>query len=784
MFDMLKKIILMTKTTILFSILTCMLCVGLVGCNEELLDDTTKYDRPEWLAGKVYTQVKEQEELSTFATCIERIGYDSVIDVSGSYTVFAPTNQAFDEYFQNHPDYNSIDEIPNDVLDGIVKYHIVQNPWTKEQLRSLDVYGWIDSLDLNNNKPRGYKRETLLRPEDRNYGVVLDRGRVYMADTNETNWHRRVITESRKLAPIFYQEYFDIYNLNTNDYEYYFNRPFGAVNDLYYVGGFVEGDEIFAENGFVYRIDKVVDPLRNAYEIVSNGRGDLTYNTFLSLLHQFPEFSYNEQETFDQPGAEQGLQVDSLFDLRFPDLAFDITNEETTPPSGTFGLPNNVSIRYHHGVAAPTDQAMQDFINTYLVGPNRWGSIEDAPRNIKRIIANTHLSPNPIYPGDFTNGFYNGEQDVVNVNEENIVHKEYGSNCTFVGLNKAIAPRAFSSVTGPVYLQRGYSRVMNAVEESGLLSALKRRNENYMFFVESDVNLSQDSSLLYDPIEEEFFLYQVTGADPREFPVTTNDLRTLILNHVATDLPTGVPRKEFIKNLAGNYITVNNETGEISGTAPTTIGYSGVVFEPNFPTQLTTNADNGITYSIDNWFSFAAGSIYNLIESTHPHFHSLLKKAGFALEKEFRYSFISENELYTVFVPTAEALNEAQADTLSGQALKDFVLMHFIQGDLIFTDGKKQPAYYETARIDEKSTAFTTVFTQIFVNPGIDQIQFPDASGNEFALIEEADGITNALTGRTVETEDNDNPTFPMIVNNGVVHVVNKAFSKSEMDTN
>ena len=42
----------------------------------------------------------------------------------------------------------------------------------KFSLRTLDVYGWIDTLSTDNNKPRGFKRETLLLDEDRKYGVA------------------------------------------------------------------------------------------------------------------------------------------------------------------------------------------------------------------------------------------------------------------------------------------------------------------------------------------------------------------------------------------------------------------------------------------------------------------------------------------------------------------------------------------------------------------------------------------------------------------------------------
>ncbi|HYX09831.1 MAG TPA: fasciclin domain-containing protein, partial [Bacteroidales bacterium] len=110
----------------------------LYGCKDDLQVD--KYKRPDWLEGKVYSQILAQPELSTFARCIEIIGYDSIIDVSGSYTAFAPSNKAFEEWFAKNPKYNSVEDIPVPELTRLVKYHLVQNSWSKDQLRKLDVY--------------------------------------------------------------------------------------------------------------------------------------------------------------------------------------------------------------------------------------------------------------------------------------------------------------------------------------------------------------------------------------------------------------------------------------------------------------------------------------------------------------------------------------------------------------------------------------------------------------------------------------------------------------------
>jgi uncharacterized surface protein with fasciclin (FAS1) repeats len=769
-------------TRIPLNALSVLLIFLVLGCRE--YDREEKYKRPDWLAGKVYTQVKDQPELSTFARCIELTGYDTILDVSGSYTVFAPNNEAFSAYFQNNPQYSSPEDIPLPELRRLVKYHIVQNPWSKQQLRSLDVYGWIDTLDLTNNEPKGYKRETLLLEKNWNFGISSDRsGNIILTDSLESNWHRKVITDSRKYAPIFYREYFDIYKLTGRDYEFYFDRPVESAGDMYYVGGKIIGDEIFAENGFVYNIDRVIDPLPNAYQILNTDDREYSYKDFLNLLYRYPEFTYNREKTLDQPGADLGLEVDSLFDLTFPELPWDIQNEETSPPSGTTGLPANVTIRYHHGLVAPTDEAFAKFIFDYLEHGEGipWGSLENAPDHIKRIIANSYMSIDPVYPTNFENGFYNGQLDLVTLNEADIVDKQYASNCTFIGVSNAIVPRAFKAVTGPVYLQRGYSYVMYSIEAAGLLSALKRENEDYAFYVESDMNCRADSSLLYFDYNKSFALYQLSeGSAALRISLGTNELRTLLLNHIGTSSPNGLARKEFIKNRAGNYLVVDNQSGEVRGTAPTTIGYRGSVVVTGPPTQLSTNADNGTTYDIKSWFSFSSSSLYSLIQNNFPRFHNLIRQAGLSQDAYNRYSFISDNEIYTVFAPTDSVLNIWLADTtLTTAQMKQFCLMHFVQGKMIFTDGRQSPGYYETLRRDETSTEFITVYSKVYIEPGIDLIHFPDKSGGDYIDINES-GATNRIAGINLGTGDE---VFANTISNAVVHAVNRVFEHGLMDT-
>ncbi len=46
-------------------------------------------------------------------------------DPAGTYTVFAPTNDAFQALLDSNNDWNTIGDIPIDVLDTVLKYHVV-----------------------------------------------------------------------------------------------------------------------------------------------------------------------------------------------------------------------------------------------------------------------------------------------------------------------------------------------------------------------------------------------------------------------------------------------------------------------------------------------------------------------------------------------------------------------------------------------------------------------------------------------------------------------------------
>jgi hypothetical protein len=117
------------------------LFVFLAACNNPFagVEQHDKYQIPDDLAGKLFTQVEAEDDLSIYASALEITGYDTIFNTSGSYTILAPTDSAFAVFFQEHPDYSGIEDIPGAYLTRIVKFLTLQNSWNERQFRELSA---------------------------------------------------------------------------------------------------------------------------------------------------------------------------------------------------------------------------------------------------------------------------------------------------------------------------------------------------------------------------------------------------------------------------------------------------------------------------------------------------------------------------------------------------------------------------------------------------------------------------------------------------------------------
>jgi uncharacterized surface protein with fasciclin (FAS1) repeats len=735
------------------------------GCTD--IQDQDKYQSPKWQKGKIFTQILEDDDLETFALLLKITGYDTILNTSGSYTVFAPTDEAFNKFFQDYPEYQfGTDSVKaSQKLISLVEFQIIYNAWSQEQFKSLDIDGWIDPKD-ELSRPKAFKRKTLYRESNKKYPTVQKGEYHQIVDSLKTVNRKIAFTHSNKYSPIFFDEFFNVYNLAFRDYEFYFNRIF-KPGKLYFAGAELY-ERIPAENGFIYKTDEVVLPLPNGEEILEKEYNGYNYNSFLNLIHQFSKFNINLKATYDQPGAKLGLEVDTLFNLSYPDLLFNIQNELTGNAND-----QKYTIREHHGLLAPTDAAIEAFINENL---STWGSLNNLPVVVKKIFINSHMTEASIYPSDIAKGFINGEGDRVFLNESDIIQVTFGSNCSFIGLNKAIVPRVITSVCKPVYLTRDYRIMMHALEATKVLAALKNPDADFSFFLPSDhgIGLEGDSSLtvvITDP-ELNRYHFQTYHRGTNTFVnVPVNELRKKIFNQVGISIPKGNANKEFIKNLGGNYIIVNHSDGTVRGTAPTTFGANGDSIIHLTPRKYNEYIDNGEVFDVDGWFNFSRASYYGFFISEYPYFLKLLEKAGLFNPSYYTFPFLIPGEPYTIFIPSQQALEDYRVDTLSKEELNQFLRYHFVKGELIFTDGNQPGGIYSTTRVDESSTTALSRQSILNILTKPDIIEILDKENNVYLTIPEEEGKTN----KTVVSQTVSNSTSQWdFITTAVIHQIDK----------
>jgi uncharacterized surface protein with fasciclin (FAS1) repeats len=774
-----------------FFFVTILILLFLLGCQDAVVTNP-KYQSPEWLDGKVYDVIEGVSELSTFAECLKKSGIDTIINASGLYTVMAPTNSAFETYFANHSDYSSVDDIDSLTLLKMVKYHIILMPYSKEQLSTLSYSGWIDDDD-DSPSYSIFKRQTFYKPS--NIEVKVDASDGYVSSiSSDGDDVRYLYSEYNKYAPLFYSDHLAYSDILSTDYEYYFDRSFES-SEVYFCGAQLlyntdeDGNTIesySAENGYVFMVDQVVEPLLSGYEHLYNEDDDRpSYSDFGDLIHEFATLTYNEDATYDQEGAEEGYDVDDLYDLEYPSLEFNVSSEVTysTYPTYTMSI--------HNGLFAPTNSAFNSFVSEVLTtkDDDYYWTLAQVPIHIKRMVVNSHMiNYSPYYPSQAGSDgdLYDANDNAVDISDIEVTEAMYGSNVTFVGLNQVIMPPLLSSVVGPVMLRQTYNTYYWALYAAGADEILQALNVDYSLFVIPDEILEQDSSLFVYSVNDNYssdasaygFWLMDKSEDERYSLSTTSStdyvsVQGLVYSHIGIGTNNGNCRKEFIRNLIGQYIIFDNENNTVSGEEQSRVGYNGTE-------NITLTLDeklledygsygsaptNGNTYSVDSWMSFSETCISadHIGYAGGNTFVSLMERVGMVEDDEL--TFLDEGEVFTLFLPTDDALEAAEVDTLSDEDLIELLETHFVLGVNAFTDNyNKNPSStkYYTMTGDQLSLS----------SDAPDELNILDNTGEVYYTVEENGDSTNKMYLGWDNGNESDDNTYSNKVLSGTATVI------------
>jgi hypothetical protein len=228
------------------------------------------------------------------------------------------------------------------------------------------------------------------------------------------------------------------------------------------------------------------------------------------------------------------------------------------------------------------------------------------PADVVKMIVAPNLKSVAIYPSTSQYKEIFNEANRYHQHPEGIIRKEFGSNCTFIGLNTYTPDRVFSSVTGPVFCRPAYTIFRRAMQYSGAIDAIAKHKGPLFFFPLPDYSLMADSSLMINWIDKEkdIFNFEVLNRLTRQIEtVGSGTLRNWILNQVGVSVSTS-NGKEVIRTLGGKNITWDHNNNTIQGAYPCTKGYKSDITVTCSPFALDEPADNGKTLAVGYWFNF------------------------------------------------------------------------------------------------------------------------------------------------------------------------------------
>lgn len=384
----------------------------LSGC-EKKFDEY--YKVPDDLIGTILTVLEEDGNYTQFIKAVEMVEYDDVLGATGNFTVFAPDDIAFAEFF-NEYGYTSLEDIPAEELEGIVYYHIVFWAYSKFML----LYGLgIQDVEIEYST-LNFKQVTKYTPP--------------MTIEYDTIGQRFTVYHESKFVPVYSDELFDELEINAGA-NYSFLYPGTTFGGFHVDRAEVVEADVPAQNGWIHKIDKVLVPPDNHDDILEKMD---EFSTFRNLVNKntFYEFSYTYTYAQDNEGDvnEDGV-LDSLF-LKMNSIF----------PTGSSPDAENVGYDGHQNILilfAPTNDALQNFMNNYTTG---YSSIYQIGAFWINWYLSHYIGAN-YWPSRFSTLTEDWEMDLVtslidcNISEGDIYYSQMASNGPFCGINKFFLPK-------------------------------------------------------------------------------------------------------------------------------------------------------------------------------------------------------------------------------------------------------------------------------------------------------------------------------------------------------
>ncbi|WP_231425166.1 fasciclin domain-containing protein [Pedobacter sp. Leaf250] len=728
----------MSKILPKFLIVTLTFIVFLSSCRKKEFDEF--YGRPENLGDPIYQQLQAKGNFSRFLECIDKAGYKETLSTAGSWTVFAPTDDAFKTYLQE----NSLTEITADLASKIVRYSMIYDGEKTEKLS-----------DFFSN--RGFIKNTAFRRRSVYYDFVYDdkdnNGNPIKAIATNRNGIYFAGDFNNKSVTYFLAPFMAFSGLTAADYNFFYpNIVYNGANigPAHIVSN---QQNIIAENGIIHVIDRVLTPPLSIDQHINT---KAEYSSFKGLLDKFVTFGLNADISHRYEvltGKAANVYVKSYSTL----LSFSPNNENYLKADANDAQSGSYSI------IAPTNSAIDTYAKDVLLkywrkrGVRNLNELYVVAPDIIRDYINAHMYNVTVWPTKLAT-VQNALGDVTKLTTADLIDKQILSNGFLYGSNKSQDASVFSSVYGNINLDPDYSIMKQALLYFNLTIQLKTPSLRYLVVPIPDATMRK-MGFTYEP----FFVSQPIRGD-----LVT--LRRILQTHIIPlgnrAIPNITSGAGILEASNGEYIKYDRGRLLSAGTQDSTL-----VAKQTIPVDsISTTPTNGAVVYGKEALTFTALNIGKHIE----------KYGTVASDPYYNFfQFLSNNVLYnkttgaitgttdginyTIFIPTNAAIvsavragllpgnvttgvpNFIPTDGLDVSKVSNFIQYHILNKTTVVSDGQKMGEFETLLKGSSGDAAKINVVMNTTTT-----LQLRDVTNATVNVLLGANDRSNVLSNRTV----------------------------------
>ena len=471
------------------AVVTCCLLMG-SWMVQSCKDEYTLTGQPSWLGNSIYERLQEDGNYTTLLRLVDDLEQTEVLSHSGSKTLFAANDSAFQAWFGNNKwgvkNYSQLSTAQKKML---LNNTMINNPYLIELLSNVSGTPPLEGMCM--------RRETAT--------TIYDSVEIMSPDKMPATavWQR--FRDQRKSIPIlkdattppmihFLPKFMEYYNINSEDLAVLTNHQATSANEAWVNSRKVLERDITCKNGYIQRIDGVIEPMTNMAEVL---RQHPQLSKWSELIDRFSAPYYNATATSEYNRLFNN--EDSVYTMRYfskrsaggtalsemPDGEVAAALLTFDPGWNQYMYSNTMGYDLHYdagAMIAPTNEALETWWNNEGKDLQmEYGSWENVPNATLAKLLNVNMLPT------FTEAVPSKFERVLNDAKESLgIEARYVDSCFMACngvvymVNKVFSPAEYASVAYPALAHQSTMNVIYwAIDQLNFLPYLLSMDSRY-----------------------------------------------------------------------------------------------------------------------------------------------------------------------------------------------------------------------------------------------------------------------------------------------------------------